>query len=90
MKIQVSSNTYNEIAAAMAKEGRNIKDGVNQIILQKEDNLEQPINFQLVLVKKDCLIEAVKCNPFEYDPIGLATKMYEWLLTHKSEKEEWK
>lgn len=89
-KIKVSSQCFSEIAQQLAKQGQEInKQG--SVIIEKDMTIEQPYDFRLATIRKDCLVEAVKAQPD--NPISLAKLMFDFVLNGSIEQpttKEWK
>ena len=84
--IKVSSDCFNEIAAALEKQGKKLGQNVGNLTLEKDDELVDPINWKCATVRRDCLVEAVKADP--KNAVKLAAKMYEFVTTGKTGNEE--
>lgn len=86
MKLIVSVPTFNEIAGLLEKEGHKV-NGVS-LTLEKGTALIPPIDYRLVTIRRDCVIEATKIfNIQEYnhdDFINLTDQIYQYVL--KGEK----
>lgn len=85
VKLEVSSPTFNEIAGLLEAKGIDIgKDGT-VLTLTKGTSLVRPIDYRLVTIRRDCVIEASKIwrdgasNSF----IEFSNKIYEYVLNSK-------
>src|SRR5208282_3824282 len=58
-KLTVSIATFNEIAGELEKQGIKANDG-RAITLEKGTALQPPIDYRLVTIRRDCVIEAAK------------------------------
>lgn len=58
MKLTVSIPTFNEIAGLLEKEG--VKINGQSLTLEKGTGLVPPIDYRLVTIRRDCVIEAAK------------------------------
>lgn len=57
--ISVSIPTFHELSQKLEEKGVKLNDK-SEIILTKDTSLERPIDWRLVQVRKDCVIEATK------------------------------
>lgn len=80
MKLAVSVQTYNEIASLLEKEG--YKVDARPITLEKGIDLVPPIDYRLVTIRRDCVIEATKIySSYKHnDFIELADSIYQYVL----------
>lgn len=87
MKLTVSVPTFNEIAGLLEKEGQKI-NGIS-LTLEKGTALVPPIDYRLVTIRRDCVIEAAKIyNNYndvsdECEFIKLADAIYQYVLHEK-------
>lgn len=82
MKLTVSVPTFNEVAGLLEKEGHKV-NGVS-LTLEKGTFLVPPIDYRLVTIRRDCVIEATKIYDKEYHNfIDLTDKIYQYVLEGK-------
>lgn len=80
MKIKISTASYNEIAAALEKEGRKIGDNAT-IQLEKGDQLEHPIDYRLATIRRDAVVEAGKAYQYvEGDFVEFCDKVFDFIV----------
>lgn len=83
MKLIVSVQTYNEISFLLEKEGLKINNG-NALTLEKGVALVPPIDYRLVTIRRDCVIEASKiCVAQDEDIVDCANRIYQYVLNEK-------
>lgn len=87
MKLTVSVPTFNEIAGLLEKEGQKVNG--QSLTLEKGTALVQPIDYRLVTIRRDCVIEATKIyNNYndvsdECEFIKLVDAIYQYVLNEK-------
>lgn len=82
MKLTVSVQTYNEIASLLEKEG--YKVDARPITLEKGMDLVPPIDYRLVTIRRDCVIESSKiCAAQCEDIVDCADRIYQYVLNEK-------
>lgn len=84
MKLTVSIPTFNEIAGLLEKEGQKI-NGIS-LTLEKGTALVPPIDYRLVTIRRDCVIEATKIwSDLNYtiDFVEFADQIYQYVLNEK-------
>jgi hypothetical protein len=90
--ISVSTECYDEILAAMKAVG--LETTPDSLTIKRDVTINQPIDFRLATIRRDCLVEAVKLvdrdNPNAV--IELADSMYNFVIGHNGlpNKQEWK
>lgn len=52
--ITVSAATYNEIAAALQKQGLELDKNVTTLTIEKGTTLTPPIDYRLATIRRDC------------------------------------
>lgn len=80
-RIKVSSLAFDEIAAALTRQGQKINEQ-GSCVIEKDMTIEQPYDFRLATIRKDCLVEAVKHlhNNGGANVVDLANQMFEFVL----------
>jgi hypothetical protein len=58
-KLKLSLPSYNEIAIKLAEAGIKLTDN-DTLTIEKMSDIERPIDWRLVQVRKDCVVEALK------------------------------
>ena len=82
MKLTVSIQTYNELASLLEKEG--YKVDARPITLEKGIDFVPPIDYRLVTIRRDCVIEASKiCTVQGEDIVDCANRIYQYVLNEK-------
>lgn len=83
MKLTVSIPTFNEIAGLLEKEG--VKINGQSLTLEKGTGLVPPIDYRLVTIRRDCVIEAAKIyNPYKCSNfVELVDEIYQYVLHEK-------
>lgn len=84
MKLTVSVQTFNEIAGLLEKEGQKISG--QSITLEKGTALVPPIDYRLVTIRRDCIIEATKIWAnlnYTIDFVEFADQIYQYVLNEK-------
>lgn len=83
MKLTVSVQTFNEIAGLLEKEGQKISG--QSLTLEKGTALVPPIDYRLVTIRRDCVIEAAKIWIENSDVtfIQLVDVIYQYVLHEK-------
>lgn len=91
MKLTVSVSTFNEIAGLLEKEGIKLTEG-RALTLEKGTALIPPIDYRLVTIRRDCVIEAAKIYDEEsgYNFIELVDEIYQYVLKETKPKTETK
>ena len=87
MKLSVSVPTFNEIASLLEKEGVKINGGIT-LTLEKGVALVPPVDYRLVTIRRDVLIESIKLinniNISEVsDFIEFTNKLFNYVLIGK-------
>ncbi len=83
MKLIVSVACFNEIAGLCEKEGVKINSN-GTITLEKGLFLVPPIDYRLVTIRRDCIIEASKiCVAQDEDIVDCANRIYQYVLNEK-------
>ena len=87
MKLSVSVSTFNEIASLLEKEGVKINGGIT-LTLEKGVALVPPVDYRLVTIRRDVLIESIKLvnniNISEVsDFIEFTNKLFNYVLNGK-------
>ena len=83
MKLIVSVPTFNEIASLLEKEGIKINSDC-VLTLEKGIALVPPIDYRLVTIRRDCVIEATKVyRPGNGNFVELADEIYQYVLNEK-------
>lgn len=85
-KLKVSVSTFNEIASLLEKQGQKINQQ-GQFLIEKDTELQSPIDYRNATIRRDCIIEAVKmyCVDREIDVIGIAGAMFAFILTGEND-----
>ena len=68
-KIKLSIPSYHEIAGNLEAAGIKLTEN-ETLIIDKDVSLERPIDWRLLTVRKDCIIEAAKVYRHPVDPNG--------------------
>lgn len=84
-KIPVSIATFHELAAALEKMGIKTSDA-KTLIIEKGSDLQPPIDWRLVTVRKDCAEIITKL--FEFYPDGTSVpvaieELFQYIVHHK-------
>ena len=83
MKLIVSVPTFNEIAGLLEKEGGKINND-RVLTLEKGVYLVPPVDYRLVTIRRDCVIEATKVyRPGNGSFVKLADEIYQYVLNEK-------
>lgn len=89
-KIKLSVASFNELGAALEARGLKFGENVKELIIEKGDELERPIDYRQATMRRDAgniAARAYKGGDF----IGFMNEVYEYILngTIKSTK-DWK
>lgn len=91
MKIEVSVATFNEIAGKLEQNGVKLTDS-KIITLEKGTFLAPPIDYRLVTIRRDCVIEATKIFKEEQirdqNFIDLVDEIYQYVVFNKKPEVE--
>lgn len=84
VKLEVSVPTFNEIAGLLEAKGVNPADE-KTVVLDKSISLVRPIDYRLVTIRRDCVIEAAKIYRGDTidEFIEYADKIYQYVLNNK-------
>lgn len=74
--ISISTEAFDEFQVAMKAAGLDTMP--DQLVIKRDVNITQPIDFRLATIRRDCLIEAVKANDAG-SILELAQKMYDFV-----------
>ena len=66
ISIAVSVPTFHEISQKLEENGKKLNDA-SEITLTKDTALERPLDWRLITVRKDCVIEAAKIYQAKYN-----------------------
>ncbi len=90
-KLKVSTPTYNEIAIKLQEGGVKLTDN-DSLTLEKLSDLERPIDWRMVQVRKDCVIEAGKLvgcqNITAKEFLNYVSDIYNYILEGKMPETE--
>lgn len=89
-KLVLSIPTFHELAAALEKMGIKTSDA-KTLIIEKGSDLQPPIDWRLVIVRKDCAEIITKL--FEFYPDGTSIpvaieELFQYIVHHKLPDEE--
>lgn len=84
--IKISVAAYHEIASVLEKAGRKLGQNVGTLTIEKDDTIINPIDWKLVTVRKDCIVEAVKSG--EGDIVFNADKIFKYIMEGKIEEKK--
>lgn len=76
--INVSTECYDEIYAAMKAAG--LEAMPNELTIKRDMTIQQPIDMRLATIRRDCLVEAVKCACPTADKVNLAQQMFDFVI----------
>lgn len=91
IKLEVSSPTFNEIAGLLEAKGIDIGKEGTVLTLTKGMSLVRPIDYRLVVIRRDCVIEATKIfshGRSDNEFMELVDKIYEYVLNNKMPEDE--
>lgn len=84
--IKISVAAYHEIASALEKAGKKLGQNVGTLTIEKDDTIINPIDWRLVTVRKDCIIEANKNVEVSLCLISLAEDIYKYIMEGKGKE----
>ena len=93
IKIAISAASYNEIAAALEKKGYKLDLNVGIIQLEKNVELEHPIDYRLATIRRDCATVAARaCQGKGELTIEAIDNIFQYVLNGMPEPitKEWK
>lgn len=76
--ISISTEAFDEFQVAM--KAAELDTMPDQLVIKRDINIKQPIDFRLATVRMNCLTEAVKCGQHKEDNIiEIAQEMYDFV-----------
>jgi hypothetical protein len=95
IKIAISAASYNEIAAALEKKGYKLDLNVGIIQLEKNVELEHPIDYRLATIRRDCATVAARAWSYANGTnnfVSFVDEIFQYVLNGMPEPitKEWK
>jgi len=83
LKLTISAASFNEIAAALEKEGLKLDVNVGTLTLERGTKLEQPIDYRLATIRKDAAIVASRAYRGTDNFVDFVDEIYQYIIMGK-------